>query len=197
VFLVEHEVLETQRVPALGLRRRRHQVVLVLPRDGPPLEGILRRLVLHAEVGQVVRLVGAEDRVTRVAHEIDVVRLGKQARDPRQDQRRLRELPPFVLGAFRLDVRQVVTHESLELRVHRHVDDGGEVPFEAALPRHVPREDAAGVVERLRGNLVARFVEGTSHEDATGVERVRDGACAGVAAPDDGDQRHGGKPFAL
>ena len=69
---------------------------------------------------------------------------------------------------------------SPRIRVDVHFQHVGEIPGGAAGPPDVFREDSAGVIQVVRGHLVARGVDRPAHVDTARVERVGHGPRTGV-----------------
>ena len=161
---------------------------MVFPRDGTALQDVLGFGIADTEAGKVVRLVPPEDRIARIPYQIDVVGIRIHPRDPRQHQGRLGQLPPPMLCPCLVYVVQIFTDEPLEIGVDGRFVQRLKVPFEPALPRHVTGEYTRRFIHRLRRHLVARAVDGISHEDAAGVQRVGNGARARVTAANDRDE---------
>jgi hypothetical protein len=68
---------------------------LVFPAYRTPLPKIVGRGVGHPEIREIVGLVASDNAVARIPDPVDVMNVWKQAHDPREDERCLRQFPPL------------------------------------------------------------------------------------------------------
>ena len=127
---------------------------LILPAHRAAHAFIIRAVIGHAKIRQIVGQVFAQDAVARVPNPEDVADLGKQAHHPGVDQGCLRQLPAPDRGLALQNTGQVPFYQPLKLRVDGHRVQRRKVPGQIAEVCHVPGHDPAGLVEVVGWNQV-------------------------------------------
>ena len=77
-FLTQDEIFKPNLDPTFWLRCSFHQLILVDPGDGALFSNIVRRLVLDAEITQIIRFVPAKNPISRIANPVDIFNVGER-----------------------------------------------------------------------------------------------------------------------